>query len=116
VKFLMLLNASPFSDERTYNALRLANCLAGREGSELRVYLMGDAVSGARRGQKERGDGFCAEASLGRLAQGSTKVGACGTCLDTRGIAVGDMADWSYRATLDDLADATTWADKVMVF
>jgi uncharacterized protein involved in oxidation of intracellular sulfur len=117
VKLLMLLNASPFSDERTYNALRLASHLVGREGRSVQVYLMGDAVSGARAGQRPRSDGYSPEVVLTRIAEdGGQKISACGSCLDTRGIAQAELADWSRRATLNDLADATEWADKVMVF
>lgn len=116
MKLLVLLNASPFSDERTYNALRLATCLAGREGREVRIYLMGDAVLGARSGQRPAASGFSPESSMARIVQFSgNKVGACGSCLDTRGLTDADLAEWCYRATLDDLADATEWADKVMV-
>lgn len=117
MKLPILLNASPFSDEATYNALRLASCLATREGSELRIYLMGDAVLGVRTGQKPRTDGHGPETSLKRISElSSAKVHACGSCLDHRGIAASDMVDLANRASLDDLADTTMWADKVMVF
>ena len=117
MKLLMLLNASPFSDERTYNALRLAICLAGREGRQVQIYLMGDAVLGAHGHQRPRADGFSPEASLARVHELSgRKIGACGGCLSSRGLASEDLPGWCYHATLDDLADATEWADKVMVF
>lgn len=45
------LNGPPYGDERSDNALRLAISLIKREGEQLRVSLIGDAASCARRGQ-----------------------------------------------------------------
>ena len=49
--FLFVLNAAPYGDERTYNALRLALDLAKRPQAKVRVFLTGDAVACARGGQ-----------------------------------------------------------------
>lgn len=40
----------------------------------------------------------------------------CGTCMDARGLAEGDMMDGPTRSTVDELAQATLTADKVQVF
>ena len=40
----------------------------------------------------------------------------CGTCMDARGIAEGELVEGTRRSTLEQLADWTRWADKVMVF
>lgn len=52
MKFLFILNATAYGSERTYNGLRLAGALSKRKHNEARVYLMGDAVSAAKQGQK----------------------------------------------------------------
>lgn len=69
---------------------------------------MGDAVLGAHGRQQARADGFSPEASLARVHELSgRKIGACGGCLSSRGLAGEDLPDWCSGATLDDLADAT---------
>ncbi len=44
MKILLVLNDSPYGNERPYNALRLAMNLAKREDTHLQVFLVGDAV------------------------------------------------------------------------
>jgi uncharacterized protein involved in oxidation of intracellular sulfur len=51
-KFLFIINDAPYGNERPYNALRLAHNLLKREGVEVRVFLTGDGVLCARKGQK----------------------------------------------------------------
>ncbi len=49
---LFILNDAPYGNERPYNALRLALNLAKRDGVQVRVFLTGDGVLCARRGQQ----------------------------------------------------------------
>lgn len=52
MKTLFVINDPPYGTERMYNALRLAHALLKRDaGDESTVFLMGDAVVGARKGQ-----------------------------------------------------------------
>jgi uncharacterized protein involved in oxidation of intracellular sulfur len=44
VKILFVLNDPPYGTELSYNALRVANALAKREGTEVRAFLLGDAA------------------------------------------------------------------------
>ncbi len=53
---------------------------------------------------------------LGMVARNGGEVGACGSCLDARGIAAGDMIEGASRSTMDQLTAWTQWADKVIVF
>ena len=50
--YLFIINDAPYGDERPYNALRLAMNLAKREGAQVKVFLMADGVTCARKGQK----------------------------------------------------------------
>ena len=50
--FLFIINDGPYGNERAYNALRLALNLAKRPGVVARVFLTGDGVQCARRGQQ----------------------------------------------------------------
>jgi uncharacterized protein involved in oxidation of intracellular sulfur len=113
---LFILNDPPYGTERSYNAFRLAGALAKRADTELRVFLMGDAAACAKRGQSVP-QGFY---NLNRMLQVVTSrqvpVGVCGTCMDARGITDAELVDGTRRSTLDELADWTTWAGKVVVF
>ncbi|MFZ5878469.1 MAG: DsrE/DsrF/TusD sulfur relay family protein [Chloroflexota bacterium] len=48
---LFIINDAPYGNERPYNALRLAMNVAKREGMKVRVFLMGDGVQCAIKGQ-----------------------------------------------------------------
>jgi len=52
MKVLFILNDPPYGTERVYNGLRLAGSLARLENHEVKVFLMGDAASCAKAGQK----------------------------------------------------------------
>ena len=51
-KFLFIINDAPYGNERPYNALRLAHNLVKRDRVEVRVFLVGDGVLCAKKGQK----------------------------------------------------------------
>ena len=44
------------------------------------------------------------------------EVAVCGTCMDARGMADGELAQGTKRGTLSQLTDWTAWADKTLVF
>lgn len=50
--YLVVINNAPYGDERPYNALRLAMNLAKREDTCVNVFMTGDGVACARKGQK----------------------------------------------------------------
>lgn len=116
MKVLLVLNDPPYGTERSYNALRLARSLAGREGTEVRVFLMGDAVACALRGQVTPNGYYNLERMLGSLARRGVPVGCCGTCLDARGIGEAMLAEGTRRSSMDELAEWTSWAEKVIAF
>ena len=65
---LIILNDPPYGTERSYNGLRLALALAKLEGSELRCFLMADAVWSARGGQTTPAGYYNVERMLRGLA------------------------------------------------
>jgi uncharacterized protein involved in oxidation of intracellular sulfur len=115
-KTLFILNDAPYGTERSYNALRLAGSLAKHEGEVVKVFLMGDAAACAKRGQNVPHGYYNVELMLGAVARHGGEIGACGTCLDARGIASGELCDGARRSTLDELTQWTQVADKVLVF
>ncbi len=54
---LLIINEGPYGNERAYNALRLALNLIKRPEIKERIFLIGDGVTCARKGQKTP-DGF----------------------------------------------------------
>jgi uncharacterized protein involved in oxidation of intracellular sulfur len=53
---------------------------------------------------------------LGAVTRRGGIVGVCGTCLDARGIAQEELAESTQRSTMEELADWTLWADRILVF
>jgi uncharacterized protein involved in oxidation of intracellular sulfur len=51
MKYLFIINDGPYGNERAYNALRLAMNVSKREDTSVRVFLMGDGVQCAVKGQ-----------------------------------------------------------------
>ena len=54
---LIIVNDGPYGNERAYNALRLALNLIKRPETTVRIFLVGDGVACAKKGQKTP-DGF----------------------------------------------------------
>lgn len=116
MKTLFILNDAPYGSERTYNGLRVAGALAKQEGNAVRVFLIGDGASAAHKGQKVPQGFYNVETMLGNVVRHGGEIGICGTCMDARGMGDGDIAEGTHRSTLAELAEWTTWADKVLVF
>jgi uncharacterized protein involved in oxidation of intracellular sulfur len=86
----MIINGSAYGLASTYNAIRRAASMAKRDEVEMTVFLMGDGVTAAVKGQM--------------------------TCMDARGITGHMLLDSARRSTMEELADHTLGADKVLVF
>lgn len=116
VKTLLVLNDPPYGTERSYNGLRLANALAKREGERVRVFLMADAVGCAVAGQRTPNGYYNLERLLSAAARHGAEIGLCGSCMDARGVDEGALVEGARRSSLDELADWTLWAEKVVSF
>lgn len=112
---LFIINDAPYGNERAYNALRLAATVAGKEGQQVRVFLMADAVACAKAGQKVPEGYYNIQLMLGKIIR-KGEVLLCGTCMDARGVSAGELMEGAMRGTLAQLADWTIEADKVLVF
>lgn len=116
MKTLFILNDPPYGTERCYNALRLAAALQKADPqTEVRVFLMADAVVGARAAQKTPDGYYNVERMLKRV-RGNGQVLICGTCMDARGMQDADLMEGARRSTMDELARETLTADKVLIF
>ena len=116
MKAIVILNDSAYGTERSYNGLRLAHALAKREGEEVRIFLLADAVTCALAGQHTPNGYYNLERMLVAAIRHGAEVGLCGTCMDARAIREDQLIDGTHRSTLEDLTDWTIWADKVVSF
>ena len=112
---LFILNDAPYGNDRAYNALRLATTLASKEGEHVRVFLMADAVTCAKTGQKVPEGYYNLQLMLGKVLR-KGEVALCSTCMDARGLREDEVIEGARRSTLAQLADWTVDADKVLVF
>jgi uncharacterized protein involved in oxidation of intracellular sulfur len=115
-KTLFILNDPPYGTERSYNALRLAGSLAKRDGEEVKVFLMGDAASCAKKDQKVPQGYYNAEVMLGNVGRHGGEIGVCATCTDARGISDAELTDTTHRRSLEELTNWQQWSDRTLVF
>lgn len=113
---LFILNGPPYGDEHTYNGLRLAATLARRGDHRIRVFLMGDAVSGAKAGQEVPDGYYNVERMLRIVASGDNELAVCGSCMDARALDEEELTAAARRGCMDELADWVEAADRVLVF
>ena len=116
MKTLFVLNDPPYGTERSYNGLRLAGALAKRAGEEVRLFLLGDAASCAKCGQKVPNGYYSIERMLRPLTRQPGAVGVCGSCMDARGITDSELVEGTHQSSMDELTEWTLWADQVLVF
>lgn len=116
VRTLFILNDPPYGTERSYNGLRLAYALAKREESEVRVFLLADSVGCAVASQKVPEGYYHLGRMIEALGRRGAQIGLCGTCMDARGLSDDHVLTAARRSTLEELADWTLWAERVLVF
>jgi uncharacterized protein involved in oxidation of intracellular sulfur len=117
VKLLIIANDAPYGGEKTWNALRLAGASATAEiGMQVRIFLMGDAVGAAKRGQSTPDGYYNLEKMLGDLAAKGIEVKLCGTCLKSRGIRDEELVEGTQRGTMMILANWVKESDRIVTF
>ena len=116
MKVLLIVNGPAYGSDETFNALRLALALARRDEVQPRVFLMGDAVTCAVSGQKTPDGYYALDRMLKSFARHGGHIACCGTCLDARGLTKEHLIDEAPRSNMEELADWTVEADKVLTF
>ena len=114
-RYLFVINDAPYGNERSYNALRHAMNLVKREGVEVKVFLVADAVYCARKDQKTPDGYYNIERMVKSLAKRG-KVATWGTCCDARGLGSSDLTDGVEMGSMDLLGDWTLEASQVLVY
>lgn len=118
MNYLFILNDPPYGTERSYNGIRHARELLKKadNGNAVRVFLIGDAAACAKAGQKIPQGYYNIETLLQMLVRNGAEIAACGTCLDARGIAAGEVQAGVQRGSMALLAEWSDWADKIVVY
>jgi len=80
------------------------------------VFLIGDGVSCAKSGQKTPNGYYNLESMLKGITNRGAEVAVCGSCIDARGIVVGELAEGATRGSMEQLASWTAESDRVLVF
>lgn len=115
-RILLILNGPAYGADETFNALRLAVALARRDDAEVKVFLMGDAVTCAVAGQKTPDGYYTLDRTLKGFVRHGGQIACCGTCLDARGLTEDNLIDEAPRSTMEELAAWTVEADDVLTF
>ncbi|OGI63869.1 MAG: hypothetical protein A2W18_11525 [Candidatus Muproteobacteria bacterium RBG_16_60_9] len=113
---LFILNGAPYGTELSYNGLRLAGAIAKRENQQVQVFLLGDAAACAKKDQRVPQGYYNTELMIDAVTRRDGQVAVCGTCMDARGIKDEELTPAARRGTLEQLAEWTTTADRVLVF
>lgn len=114
---LFILNHPPYGTEHCFNALRLAGAMAKKSPeTQITAFLMADSVLCAKVGQKTPDGYYNIERMLKHILSGGGQVLLCGVCMDARGLAEGDIVVGARRSSMDELAENTLQATKVLVF
>jgi uncharacterized protein involved in oxidation of intracellular sulfur len=113
----IIINDAPYGLEKPWNALRLASTSVSEEiGMTVRVFLMGDSVVSAKKGQKTPDGYYNMEKMLQSLVSRGVEVKTCGTCINARGISDEDLVEGVERGTMKILATWIKESDRVVSF
>lgn len=111
----IIINRAPYGGETPWNALRLAQGLIAK-GLDVNVFLLGDGVSAAKKGQSTPHGYYNLGAMLVDLLKRGAKVGACRTCTTARGLAEEDFVEGVEIAGMMDLANWVKDSQHVLTF
>lgn len=115
--FILIVLDSGLDELKSLNALRLAEALVA-QGTRLKLFLLDDGVFAAKRNQTppEGLEGLNLGMKLERLLQRGAEVVACQTCLDAKGLNLGELLAGVQAGTMADLARWTLESSKTLVF
>ena len=114
----MILQSAPYGDEKIWNALRLAQALITVSiGMKVNIFLTGDAVTTAKKGQKPPKEYYNLENMLKDLIKREVEVVACYTCISARGLTQSELIEGVLvGSTVGDLAKWVKISQKVLAF
>jgi len=114
---LFIINDAPYGSEKAYNALRLANQL-GKDNpdTEIRIFLMADAVACALPDQTTPNGYYNIERMLKLALTKGAKVKICGSCADARGLRNLPLIAGAEMSSMPELGNWVVSSDKILVF
>jgi len=113
----IIVNGAPYGEERVWNALRLAlTSISAAIDLNVNVFLLGDAVSAAKKGQNTPQGYYNLEKTLRDLVSQKIKVAVCVTCARARGLKQEDLIEGVEIGTMMMLAHWIKESQKVLSF
>ena len=114
----LIMNTAPYGDEKIWNALRLAKALmVGGDKMKVNIFLIGDAVTTAKKGQKPPEGYYNLGKMLKELIDQGAQVVACRTCVNARGLTQEELVEGvRVGTTVGDLAEWIKTSQKVLSF
>ena len=114
----MILQSAPYGNEKIWNAFRLAQSLITSSiGMKVNIFLTGDAVATAKKGQKPPKGYYNLEHMLQGLIRKNVKVVSCVTCITSRGLNQNELIEGVVvGSTVGDLAKWVKESQKVLSF
>jgi uncharacterized protein involved in oxidation of intracellular sulfur len=113
----IIVNDPPYGSEKPWNAMRLASTAATEDvGMNVQVFLMGDGVAAAKRGQKTPEGFYNMEKMLQALVQRGVEVKVCGACINARGLDPSELVEGVERGSMKILAEWIRDSDRVVSF
>jgi uncharacterized protein involved in oxidation of intracellular sulfur len=94
----IIANDSPYGLEKPWNAFRLAST-ATSESIQVKLFLMGDSVTSAKKGQQTPQGYYNMGKMLEALLTKGVKVNVCGTCINARGLDIHEMVEGVERGS-----------------
>ncbi len=111
----IIINDPPYGVERAWNALRLAAAsISEAVGLNVNLFLLGDAVTIAKKGQAPPEGFYNLEKMLTDLIKKGVKVRICGTCVKSRGLTKEDLVDGAEISGMLSLANWIKDSDAVI--
>ncbi len=113
----IIVNSSPYGSENVWNAMRLAQALkSATVGMTVNIFLLGDAVVTAKKGQSPPAGYYNLGSMLQDLIQHGSNVVVCRTCITARGLKEEDLIQGMKVGTMMDLAKSVEQSQKLLSF
>jgi uncharacterized protein involved in oxidation of intracellular sulfur len=113
----VVITGAPYGDEDVWNGLRLALTLSSSSvGANVNVFLLGDSVGTAKKGQGTPKGYYNLGEMLQELIERGVGILACGSCLKSRGLILDDLVDGVKIGSMIQLSRWIMESDKVLNF
>lgn len=112
---ILIIQDAPYGSEKPWNALRLAKALVAIQ-QNIKVFLLGDAVALAKKGQKTPTGYYSIAQMVRELIASGVEFRVCVTCIESRGLRIEEMVDGVVVGKMLDLAHWVEEGSKVLTF